>query len=241
MYDLHNHLLPGIDDGSPDLETSITLAKTAIEEGFTHMVCTPHIHPGRYDNNISSIQSALKRFKDEADKQNLKLEVSAAAEVRIGPEIIPAIKLNTLPFLGLWKNKRVLLLEFPNNMIPLGSDKLTHWLLSQDIVPMIAHPERNHAIMDTPNKLRPFLEQGCLTQLTAGALTGNFGQQSKNVAEQLLLEEKVTIMATDAHNIRYRPPIIQDSLQRAIHLIGETQAKKLVFDNPIEITKEKWQ
>ncbi|WP_029408402.1 tyrosine-protein phosphatase [Thiomicrorhabdus sp. Milos-T2] len=240
MYDLHNHLLPGIDDGAPDLATSIELAKVAIEEGFTHMVCTPHIHPGRYDNTLDSIDNALKQFKAELQTQKLNLQVSAAAEVRIGPEILQAVKLNTLPFLGEWNNQNVLLLEFPNNMIPIGSDNLTKWLLSQNIVPIIAHPERNQAIIDNPNKLKPFLDQGCLTQLTASALTGNFGMQSKAFAEQLLLEDKITIMATDAHNKRYRRPVIQESLQIAIDLIGETKAKKLVLDNPIEITKNKF-
>ena len=240
MYDLHNHLLPGIDDGSPDIETSIALAKTAIEEGFTHMVCTPHIHPGRFDNNLDTINYALNEFKTALAQESLNLNVAAAAEVRIGPEIIQAAKLNTLPFLGEWNGKRILLLEYPATTIPVGSDNLTKWLISQNILPMIAHPERNQAILDNPNKLRPFLDQGCLLQLTAGALTGNFGHQSQDMAEQLLLEDKITIMATDAHNTRYRPPVIQDSLQRAIELIGEANAKKLVLDNPLEITKERF-
>jgi len=240
MFDLHNHLLPGIDDGSPDIETSIALAKTAIEEGFTHMVCTPHIHPGRFDNNLGTINHAFNAFKTALAQHNLNLNVAAAAEVRIGPEIIQAAKLNTLPFLGEWNGKKVLLLEFPTPTIPVGSDNLTKWLISQNILPMIAHPERNKAIMDHPSKLKPFLDQGCLLQLTAGALTGNFGHQSQEIAEQLLLEDKITIMATDAHNTRYRPPVIQDSLQRAIELIGETKAKKLVLDNPLEITKNKF-
>jgi protein-tyrosine phosphatase len=237
MYDLHNHLLPGIDDGSPDIDTSIALAKIAIEEGITHMVCTPHIHPGRFDNNLDTINTALTQFKTVLAQHNLTLQVAAAAEVRIGPEIIPAIKLKSLPFIGEWNNTQVLLLEFPNNIIPLGSDKLTKWLLSQGITPMIAHPERNQTIIDQPNKLKTYLDQGCLTQITAGALTGNFGQHSKEIAEQLLQEDKVTIMATDAHNTRYRPPRVQDSLQAAISLIGESATKKLVLDNPMKITQ----
>ncbi|GAB6069244.1 tyrosine protein phosphatase [Thiomicrorhabdus hydrogeniphila] len=237
MYDLHNHLLPGIDDGAPDINTSIELAKIAIEEGITHMVCTPHIHSGRFDNNLYIINKALNKFKTALSQENLNLKVAAAAEVRIGPEIIQAAKLNTLPFLGEWNGKKVLLLELPATTIPVGSDNLTKWLISQDILPIIAHPERNQAIIDNPNKLKPFLDQGCLTQLTAGALTGNFGQSSKRIAEQLLKENKITIMATDAHNLKYRPPHLTNSLQAAIELIGEVKAKQLVIDNPMEMTK----
>ncbi|BBP44485.1 tyrosine-protein phosphatase [Thiosulfativibrio zosterae] len=240
MYDLHNHLLPGIDDGSPDINTSLELAKIAISQGITHMVCTPHIHPGRYDNTLASIATALNSFKEALVQHNLNLIVSAAAEVRIGPEILSAIKLNTLPFLGTWNNQQVLLIEFPSNMIPIGSEKLTQWLIAQNIIPMIAHPERNQAIIDNPNRLRTFLDQGCLTQITAGAITGNFGQKPQKTAEILLLEDKVTILATDAHNLSYRPPVIQESLQKVTQLIGETRAKKLVLDNPMEIAINKW-
>lgn len=240
MYDLHNHLLPGIDDGAPDIETAIALAKIALAEGITHMVCTPHIHSGRYDNTLDSIHTALQEFKLALAQNQLNLSVTAAAEIRIGPEILQAVKLKNLPFLGTWQGNQVMLLEFPSNLIPVGSEKLTKWLLQQGITPMIAHPERNQAIMQAPNKLIPFLQQGCLTQITAGALTGNFGLRAQQTAEKLLLEDKVTIMATDAHNMRYRPPLIQEALAIATSMAGETRAKQLVFDNPYEITKERF-
>ena len=237
MYDLHNHLLPGIDDGAPNIETGLDLEKIAIDDGITHMVCTPHIHPGRYDNNIATIQVALQEFRSALQQNNLNLKAAAAAEVRIGPEIINAVKTQTLPFLGEWQTSTVLLLELPSNIIPVGSDNLTKWLLSQGITPIIAHPERNLAIINNPGKLKPFLDQGCLLQITGGALTGNFGQSTKAIAQQLLIENKVTIMATDAHNIKYRPPQLTNSLQTATELIGENATKKLVLDNPIEMTK----
>jgi len=240
MYDLHNHLLPGIDDGAPDINTALELAQIAIEDGITHSVSTSHIHPGRYNNTFETIQTAYQAFKAALTEAKLPLQLAFAAEVRIGPEIIQAVQNQKLPFLGEWQNNQVLLLEFPSNIIPVGSNNLTKWLLTQGITPMIAHPERNQAIMDNPNKLKPFLDQGCLLQLTASSLLGNFGQKSKNIAEQLLQENKVTIMATDAHNIRYRPPKLTESLQQATNLIGEIQAKKLVIDTPKEITKNKF-
>jgi len=240
MYDLHNHLLPGIDDGAPNIDTSIELAQIAINDGITHMVCTPHIHPERYDNNKTTIHTALQKFTSALEQNHLNLQVAAAAEVRIGPEIISSVKNQTLPFLGEWQTNPVLLLELPSNIIPVGSDNLTKWLFSQRIPPIIAHPERNQAIINNPIKLKPFIEQGCLLQITASALTGNFGQDSKAFAQQLLLENKVTIMATDAHNIKYRPPQLTNSLNIAKELIGETAAKKLVIDNPSEIAKNKF-
>ena len=83
MIDLHNHLLPGIDDGAPDLEASLALARVAVQDGITHLVCTPHIHPGRYDNSPASIQPALASFA-AALKQAEGGLVVAGSEVLVG-------------------------------------------------------------------------------------------------------------------------------------------------------------
>lgn len=240
MYDLHNHLLPNIDDGSPDIATSIALAKIAMKEGITHMVCTPHIHPGRFDNTLQTIDKALTLFKAALKQENINLHVESAAEVRIGSEIIQSIKMNRLPFLGGWCGNKALLLEFPYNSIPLGSEKLTQWLFSQGIITVIAHPERNQVIQETPSKLKMFLEQGCLLQITAGSLTGNFGKKAKLTAKKLLQEKRVTLIATDAHNIDYRPPLLQEGLKQAIEIMGEIAATKLVLENPQKIAESKF-
>ena len=82
MIDLHNHLLPGIDDGAPDLDTALELARLAVAEGITHLVCTPHIHPGRYDNDLASIAAARQRLVAGLQEAGIPLQVAAAAEVR---------------------------------------------------------------------------------------------------------------------------------------------------------------
>lgn len=240
MYDLHNHLLPGIDDGSPDIETSLNLARLAVEDGITHMVCTPHIHTGIYDNNLNTINNALATFKNTLRENQIPLTIAAAAEVRIGPEIMILVKNQEIPFLGKWQGNDVLLLEFPSNTIPLGSEKLTKWLLEQNITPMIAHPERNTAIQNNPNKLNEFLQQGCITQATAGALEGNFGLQAQSSAENLLLENKVTIIASDAHNISYRPPILSKAVEIVSSLVGRDKALELFKDIPQAISQNKF-
>lgn len=98
MIDLHNHLLPGIDDGAPDLDTALQLAKIAISDGTTHMVCTPHIHPGRYENTQDTINQALTIFQQGLIEYGLNLQVSAAAEVRFGMELMIGVKTNSIPF-----------------------------------------------------------------------------------------------------------------------------------------------
>lgn len=237
MIDLHNHLLPSIDDGAPDLAAAIALARVAVDDGITHLVCTPHIHPGRYDNTPNSINQALTQFQQGLIEHNIPLKVSAAAEVRFGMELMIGIKTNSIPMLGLWHDKQVLLLEFPHSEIPFGAERLTAWLLQHSIVPMIAHPERNKGLMRDPNKLKPFIDQGCLLQVTAGSVAGNFGEAAQDLAHQLLEKNLVTILASDAHNVDHRPPVLSAGLAVACDLIGADAAQRLVFDNPWQIAK----
>lgn len=238
MIDLHNHLLPGIDDGAPNIEVALALAKVAVNDGITHMVCTPHIHPGRYDNTLASINQALSIFQHGLNQHNILLKVAAAAEVRFGMELMIGVKTNSIPFLGQWQGKNVLLLEFPHGEIPFGAERLTGWLLHNNIIPMIAHPERNKGLMRDPNKLKPFIEQGCLLQVTAGSVVGNFGEVAQDLAVQLLERNLVTILASDAHNLEHRPPVISAGLAVATELLGEAIARRLVIDNPWRIAKQ---
>ncbi len=235
MIDLHNHLLPGIDDGAPDLDTALQLARMAVADGITHMVCTPHIHPGRYDNNPQSIQPALQRLQQGLQAAGIPLQIAAAAEVRFGVELMADVTSGSIPFLGRWQEQPVLLLEFPHGDIPFGAEKLTQWLRQRGIAVMIAHPERNKALMHTPARLRPFLDQGCLLQVTAGSVSGRFGAAAQKLAHSLLEQQLVTILATDAHNREHRPPLLREGMQHASQLIGERAATQLVIDNPWQI------
>lgn len=237
MIDLHCHLLPGIDDGAPDLETSLELARLAVAEGITHMVCTPHIHPGRYDNTPDSINAAKALFIQGLRDAGIGLQVAAAAEVRFDMEIMLGVASGSIPFLGEWQDRKVLLLEFPHGDLPFGADRLTKWLLQRNILPMIAHPERNKTIMRQPSRLKPFIEQGCLLQVTASSVAGHFGGPAQDVAHALLAEHRVTILASDAHNVKHRPPAMREGMQHAARIIGDTAAEKLVKDIPWQIAQ----
>ncbi|WP_028240736.1 tyrosine-protein phosphatase [Stutzerimonas azotifigens] len=241
MIDLHNHLLPGIDDGAPDLETALALARAAVQDGFTHLVCTPHIHPGRYDNTPASISAAKAEFEAGLQRHGIALKVAAAAEVRFGMELMVGINQNAIPFLGEWQGNKVLLLEFPHGEIPFGAERLTQWLLQHNITPMIAHPERNKGLMRTPSRLKPFLEQGCLLQVTAASVAGSFGPAAQSLAHALLEQGVVAILASDAHNLVHRPPKMTEGMQHAARIVGEHQAEALVKHTPWEIAQYHFQ
>lgn len=232
MIDLHCHLLPGIDDGPASLDEALLLARLAVSNGITHAVVTPHVHPRRYDNSRSSIARAVAAFRTALHEARIPLHLGFAGEVRLCAEVIELVERGEIPFYGEYKGFSVMLLEFPHGLIPPGSDKLVRWLLDRRILPMIAHPERNKDVMRKQDKLLPFLEMGCLLQVTAGAVAGDFGEPARVRAIDLLESGNVTVLASDGHNSKHRPPRLDHGRDAAAAVVGEALARALVVDRP---------
>ena len=240
MIDIHCHLLPGIDDGPDTMEESLCLARAAVSNGITHAVITPHIHAGRWDNSAAIIKTIALDFKRAVLEHEIPLEIGVAAEVRIGVEIMEQINSRQIPFLGHWHEKKVMLLEMPHSHVPIGIDRLVDWLLERDILPMVAHPERNKDVHRTVDKISPLIERGCLFQLTAGSVSGRFGEPSRTRAIELLEKGVVTVLASDAHNLKYRPPSLISGRDAAAEIVGLDEAYRLVVDNPWTIVGEQF-
>lgn len=236
MYDLHCHLLPGIDDGPQTLEQALELAQCAVDNGITHAVVTPHIHHGRYENTGPSIKQHFVNYQQAVKDAGISLKLGFAGEVRLGFEVIQMAQEGLLPFYGHYQGHNILLLEMPHSHVPPGSDKLVEWLLKHNIKPMIAHPERNKDVMRNSKKLEPFLQLGCLLQITADSVAGSFGEQAEYIAHQLVAEGHATILASDGHNLKHRPPRLKPGLHAATKLIGEQEATALVLDTPKAIS-----
>ncbi|MEZ4485396.1 MAG: CpsB/CapC family capsule biosynthesis tyrosine phosphatase [Syntrophotaleaceae bacterium] len=119
--------------------------------------------------------------------------------------------------------------------LPLNANEMVFELLLAGLMPIITHPERNPSILRDPNRLFSLVEAGCLVQITASSLTGNFGADSKDCAEYPLKRGQVHFLATDAHSANHRRPILSEGLQAAAALIGEEAAMRLVMDNPAAV------
>lgn len=235
MIDMHSHILPGVDDGAQVLDDSLRLLNIAIENGVKTQYCTPHIHVGRYPNNRASLEAEFELFKRHVQQQQMDIELVLGSEVRIGAEVLPMVKQDEVVWLGRWNQQNVMLMEFPHNMIPAGSINVVEWLLKEGIQPLIAHPERNRGLQEQPGKLKQFLDAGCLLQVTSGSLTGRFGSTAKALALRLLSEKQITVLATDCHNLEYRPPDLADGVAVVSKLMGEAEAMAMVQDRPQQI------
>lgn len=235
MIDLHCHMLPGIDDGPKTMDYSLAMARYAVSHGIQRCVVTPHIQPGSYDNTLQTIQPAFQAFNERLLQEEIGLRVEMGAEVRVCAELPMLISQQKIPFVGFWEGKQVMLMEFPHEQLPLAADKLVKWLISRDILPMIAHPERNFEIARQADKVMPFLDLGCLLQITADSVTGLFGQLVQNSALSFIKRGLATVLASDAHNLEKRLPDMTRAVNQLIPLIGEEKTNDLVSRNPAKM------
>jgi len=224
-----------VDDGPGTLEESLELCHMAAADGTTRAIVTPHIHPGRWDNTCASVGRACAELQRELDRRGIALQLGYAAEVRVTDAIPEQITRGDIPFYGEVDGYRIMLLEFPHGHIVPGSQNLVIWLLDRGVRPLIAHPERNRQVMRNPSELQPYLELGCWLQVTAGSLTGQFGERCQALAHQLLERDEVRVLASDGHNTVARPPVMRAAYEYVVQAFGESRAQRLFIDAPAMI------
>ncbi|MDT2459456.1 tyrosine-protein phosphatase [Enterococcus avium] len=217
MIDLHSHILPGVDDGAQTLEDSLEMARKAISQGITHLMCTPHHNNGKYNNPAEEVIQGVADLQRELDQRGLELTLLEGQEVRLTEFLLSAIKRDEILFTDL--DNTYLLIEFPTNEIPIYAEQMFYHLLNQGHVPVIVHPERNAVFREDPNRLVSFLEMGTLTQLTAPSIVGIFGSEIQQTAELMLEHNMLYMVASDAHNLRYRTFLMKEAYEK-IEKIG---------------------
>lgn len=202
MVDLHCHLLPGVDDGSKDLATSLRLAEAAVANGITHALLTPHHMNGRYVNHKADVIRMTKDFQRSLEQNQIPLTVFPGQEVRINGNLIKAIQNDDILFAD--EGNRYLMLEFPDDDVPHYTTQMIFELQQLDITPVIVHPERNTKIMAHPALLYSLLQKGCLSQITASSYVGTFGKKVGDFSRQLIAAGQCYVFASDAHDLPCR-------------------------------------
>lgn len=244
MIDLHSHILPGVDDGAQTLEDSLEMARKAISQGITHLMCTPHHNNGKYNNPADKIIREVANLQGELDKRGLDLTLLEGQEVRLTEFLLTAIQRDEILFTDL--DNTYLLIEFPTNEVPIYAEQVFYQLLNRGQVPVIVHPERNAVFREEPNRLVSFLEMGTLTQLTAPSIVGIFGSDIQQTARQMLEHNMLYMVASDAHNLRHRTFLMKEAYKEIEKIGGkemveamQQMAKDLV--NGDTVTRPKYQ
>jgi len=208
MYDIHNHILAGIDDGCDNFETSIQMCKTARNDGIRNIVATPHYIPG-YSSNPSAqiIKDMVKELNDNAEKQDIGVNIFTGMEVFISPNLPELYKSGEILTLN---DSRYMLVELPLHNLPIYIDQVMFRLQVCGVVPVIAHPERNRLLRKNPKKMVEMADRGILFQINAGSFKGIFGEKVREFAFHLLAHGLVHLVASDAHSNSVRRPEIKE-------------------------------
>jgi protein-tyrosine phosphatase len=233
MVDIHCHILPGVDDGSQSWEMTAEMCRVAAQDGITHIVATPHCND-EFEYDRDRYTGMLGQLSDAADG---KLTFTLGCDFHFSYDNIQDALAHPQRYtIG---DSQYLLVEFSDYGLPPSVKQDLFSLLSRGMVPIITHPERNQILLRRPKLVLAMVEQGCLVQVTANAVTGYWGQPSQKMAEWLLKRDAVHVVASDAHDPERRKPVLSKAREAVAKLAGEEVADLLVTVNPAAIVAGK--
>ncbi|MCP5108728.1 MAG: tyrosine protein phosphatase [bacterium] len=236
MIDIHTHIMPGVDDGAPDMETAVKMLQIAEEDGVKTIVATPHTFSNvSLYKNPEPLREKFNQLKAAAKQENINVKILPGAENFFHSRLKEYLR--EWPQLLTINNSDYFLLEFPVDFIFPGTRQFIFDVMNDGFIPIICHPERNRAFRNNPELLYQFLRIGALSQVTAGSIRGDFGTDSRDAALDFLKFNLVNIIASDSHHHQFRPPrlsfvyeVLKEMDRGQIDILVQT-APRAVIDN----------
>jgi protein-tyrosine phosphatase len=233
MIDIHNHILPGIDDGSTDLEESLQMCRIAAEDGVEIVVATPHSFNGQFITDPLKIRKETAALNNLLREKSISLKVVPGMEVRITPELPQLLSSDkVLPL----NDGRYVLMEFHPVHVPAGFENLAKMLCAAGYRIVLAHPEKNHHIQRHPRYLYNLISAldpwELLVQISADSIAAAAGRVEFETAKVLLTAGLAHVIATDAHSTTRRPPLLSVGEAAAAEIVEPERARQMVFDVP---------
>lgn len=214
MIDLHSHLLFGLDDGARNLDETLAIARSMADDGVRVVAATPHVRDD-YPTQPAQMESRVAEVQDAVRAAGIPLEVLPGAEIAI--DMLPALDGDARQRFGLGGNPHLLLLEFPYHGFPFGLASTIWELNVSGTVTVIAHPERNADVQESPIRLRDIVRAGGIVQLTAASVDGTLGKGPARCSRRLLELGLAHLLASDSHG----PGVRQAGLRSACAALGD--------------------
>ncbi|MGI6131613.1 MAG: tyrosine-protein phosphatase [Bacillota bacterium] len=232
MFDIHSHVLPGVDDGPTRIQESLEMLRSAQRVGVRAIVATPHCASHRGSLRASSIADTVARLRKAAagDPEASAVQLYAGSEIMLDPGVRAALSAGSLPTLG--GNTRFALVELPMLEVPYYAEDALFELAAAGYVPVLAHPERNHELSQRFDMMLRMIKRGALMQLEAGSVVGAYGPIAQQCAIDMIDRRMCHFIASDAHRPSAYNVLIPRALEAVAARIGQEAADALFDANP---------
>jgi len=227
LIDIHSHVLPKIDDGPVTWEDSMAMLRQAEEDGTKEVAITHHILSNLDYEREGEIITKFKELQERIKIEKIEIKIHLGAEIYSQPDMELFHTISTYN-----DNKKYFLVEFPMQGIPTFVADHFFSLISDGMVPIIAHPERNGGVIRKPERAYEFVQRGALLQMNAGSILGRHGAPVKDAATILLNSDLVHFVGSDGHNTKRRPLQLRAARNAVAEGWGEDRANLLFHENP---------
>lgn len=234
--DIHSHILPGVDDGAKDIETSMQMLRMAAKDGISEIIITPHNKPGHHNSHFSRAAQNTEKLRICLAQENIDIKLYIGNELYYRSELLREIEDGQAYTLA---GSRYALVEFN----PLDDYEYIrnsmNTVLMGGYYPILAHVERYHNVCTKKFGVADLVEMGCYMQVNAGSIMGKFGFGTKQCTRKLLKQRQIHFVATDAHDTVKRTPCLSGCAEYIGRKYGEDYRKQLFFDNPACVLQDK--
>lgn len=196
MLDMHSHILPGVDDGVPEIEQSIKIISRGLVEGIETFVLTPHIREGYDKERIDNYKVVFEALKKELVARGIEANLLLGAENAITPDITSRLRDGT----ALSIAEKYVLVELPYYQLPNYTDSVFFNLMVDKYIPVIAHPERYMYLAGNLDKVREWADRGVKLQVNSASIGGKYGWKPKRLAKKLVKNGLIHFVGSDAHS-----------------------------------------
>ena len=240
MYDLHAHILPGVDDGAKTPAETLAMSRAAAESGSKVVLATPH----RKDITENLSVAHIRRLLDEMNGQNaargVELSLVMGMENHLDEELPAEIEAGRALTMN---GSRYILIEMPFFGRPNYIERTLYEVMDMGLTPVLAHPERIEAFQRDPDMLAGFVGRGgrgMLSQITSGSVVGTWGEEVMLFTRELLKRGLAHVMASDTHApTGLRSPRMDIGLEAAAEIVGWDAASAMLTDTPLAILEDR--
>lgn len=210
FYDIHTHILPGVDDGSKSPDESKHMLQMAYDQGVRHIVATPHFSVKGDNHPVDELKEKLALLQKQADEIDHSFTVSLGNELLNGPGMVEELqKGRALTMAGT----RYILVEFlPSDKYQVLYHSLHEYIMA-GYIPIIAHMERYEALYKNYDHIEELAKMGCYFQMNTESIVGGFLQRRAAYHRRLILDGYIQFMGSDCHGMDYRKPLMKDALR----------------------------